>query len=175
MPTSTSTNHALPLTLSLALAAVSLVCACGPQQCETAEPSDAAGDSGGTLVDWVPDESLESLAEAQSHEADAPQPDPYADLSEEERVERAKVLYAEAEEAAKAEDWMQAKIKYEEAYHLVPNKHGLAYKVANAAVEVGDCEKARVFFEHYLIYGELERHEAQLHSALAKHRALECT
>ncbi|EDM78191.1 hypothetical protein PPSIR1_00620 [Plesiocystis pacifica SIR-1] len=36
----------------------------------------STGDSGGSLVDWVPDESLESLAEAQSLEADAPSPTP---------------------------------------------------------------------------------------------------
>ncbi len=56
----------------------------------------------------------------------------------------------------------------------MPGKHGLAYKVATAAVKVDDCEKARIFFEHFLIYGDLERQKPLLLEALAEHRKLEC-
>ena len=157
-------------TCLLALTSIGLV-ACAAAPCETAEPEDA--DS--SVVEWTAQEAMETIAEAKEHEANAPAPDPHADLSEEERTDKARTLFGEAEAHAEAGEWMEAKTKYEEAYHLVPNRHGLAYRVANAAVEVGDCEKARIFFEHFLMYGDISRHEALLHSALAKHRALECT
>lgn len=163
--------HRAGLTLGLAAASLALLTACGPRQCETVEPDEAASAS---LVDWVPDESLETIEQAKLHEADPPEVDPYAELSEEQRTDKARVLFGEAEELAAQAQWLEAKNKYEEAYHLVPSKHGLAYKIANAAIEVGDCEKAQIFLEHYLIYADLERHEALLHSALTKHRQLEC-
>lgn len=163
-PTCRRVLVSLPIVTLLASAA------CAAVPCESVEPADEGG-----LADWIPDESLESIAEAQAYEVDPLPVDPYAELSEEQRTEQARVAFGQAEAFAKQGQWLEAKTKYEEAYHLVPSKHGLAYKVANAAVEAGDCEKARVFFEHYLLYGDINRHQAQLHSALAKHRALECT
>jgi hypothetical protein len=123
------------------------------------------------ITDWVPDESLEI---AKVHEVDPPEVDPYADLSEDERMEKARVLFEEAEAHWDAQQWREAEIKYEEAYHLVPGKHGFAYKVAMAAIKAGDCEKARVFLEHFIIYGDIVAQKSLIVSAKHAHRELEC-
>jgi tetratricopeptide (TPR) repeat protein len=146
---------------------------CASQKCETQSPEQTAKDQGlrMAVLDWVPDESLES---AKRHEVDAPEVDPYADLSEEERTEKARTLFEEAEKHAAQNQWLEAKDKYEAAYHLTPGRHGFALKVGMAAIEVGDCEKAKIFLEHFLIYGDLERQEALILEALRAHRKLEC-
>ena len=74
----------------------------------------------------------------------------------EEDVERAKNLYLEAEDLALAGKHMEALPLYEEAYNLVPGKHGFAYKVGVSAYKVGDCIKAKQFFEHLVTYGAEE-------------------
>ena len=125
---------------TLMLAVLPLGTACGHKTCETAEPAAPQG-SPVAISDWVPDESLEV---AKVHEVDPPEVDPHAGLTEDERMEKAKVLYEQAEAHAANEEWREAELKYEEAYHLVPGKHGFAYKVAMAAVKAGDCEKARM-------------------------------
>jgi tetratricopeptide (TPR) repeat protein len=73
-----------------------------------------------------------------------------APAAQEDPVERAKALYGEAEKLAEDGSWLAAMAKYEEAYQLVPEKHGFAYKVANAAYQGGDCPKAKQFFEHFI-------------------------
>lgn len=145
----------------------------GQQRCETETPAETAEDTGlrMAVLDWMPDEALE---EAKLHEVDPPAVDPYAELSEEQRTEKARTLFEEAEALADQKQWLEAKNKYEEAYHLVPGKHGLAFKVGMAAIEVGDCEKAKIFLEHFVIYGDLARQEALIHEALRAHRGLAC-
>jgi hypothetical protein len=149
---------------------------CAQQKCETDSPELSAKDKGlrPDVVEWVPDESSESSEVAKRHEVDPPEVDPYADLSEEERNDKARDLFVEAEKLAAEAQWLEAKNKYEEAYHLTPAKHGLALKVGMAAIEVDDCEKARIFLEHFIIYGDLERQEVLILDALRAHRKLEC-
>ena len=73
-------------------------------------------------------------------------------MSEEEKSELAKTYYIEAQSAFKAGDYLTAMTKYEEAYFLVPGKHGFAFKVGTAAWKLGDCVKADEYFRHYVTY-----------------------
>jgi hypothetical protein len=43
---------------------------------------------------------------------------------------------------------------YEEAYYLVPGKHGFAYKVGLAAWNARDCNKANEYLKHFIKYGD---------------------
>jgi len=80
-------------------------------------------------------------------------PDPAdANLSEEQKMEKAKGLYMAAEQAFQAGDYATATTKYEQAYYLVPGKHGFAYKVGLAAWNLGDCKKADDYFKHFVKY-----------------------
>lgn len=76
----------------------------------------------------------------------------------EEDVAKARDLYSEAEELAKAGEWQKAADAYEQAYYLVPGKHGFAYKVGTAAWEAGDCERAEQYLSHYRTYGAQDKH-----------------
>lgn len=155
------------ITILLAAGLSILATACGPKKnCESTSPKDAR-----VVSDWMPDESLEI---AKTHEVEAPEVDPYADLGEDERMEKARVLYEEGEALWAAQQWREAEIKYEEAYHLVPGKHGFAFKVAMAAVKAGDCEKALVFLEHFILYGDVDRQLPLIVEAKQAHRDLEC-
>ncbi|GEM_PF-2232109 len=87
----------------------------------------------------------------------APTPDS-ADLSEEEKLERAKQQYVAAEGLAAEGRWEEAVPLYEEAYYLVPGKHGFAHKVGVAAFNAGDCDKANSYLKHFLKYGDPEKH-----------------
>lgn len=156
------------LSNALPLALLTLVTACCPNKADSVAPEPTDIREG--IGDWV-DEPLEV---AKTHEVDAPPVDPYADLSEDERLAQAEVLFHEAEALAKAEQWAEAEAKYETAYHLVPGKHGFAYKVAMAAVNAGDCEKARLFLEHFIIYGDIDRQKPLILEARREHRKLEC-
>jgi len=160
----------LALSSALVLVSLTLIAGCCPKGSSTVAPDPESADTRGGIGDWV-DEPLDV---AKTHEVDAPAVDPYADLSEEERVEKAEVLFHEAEALAKQEQWREAEEKYEEAYHLVPGKHGFAYKVAMAAVKAGDCEKARVFLEHFIIYSDIDRQKAMIIEAKRAHHKLEC-
>lgn len=73
-------------------------------------------------------------------------------MSDEEKSSLAKTFYVEAQSAFKAGDYLTAMTKYEEAYFLVPGKHGFAFKVAIAAWKLGDCVKADEYFRHYVTY-----------------------
>ena len=73
-------------------------------------------------------------------------------MSDEEKSALAKTYYIEAQSAFKAGDFLTAMNKDEEAYFLVPGKHGFAFKVATAAWKLGDCVKADEYFRHYVTY-----------------------
>lgn len=72
--------------------------------------------------------------------------------------EKARDLYMEAEELAKAGEWQKAADTYEQAYYLVPGKHGFAYKVGHAAWEAGDCVRADKYMSHYRTYADTSKH-----------------
>lgn len=76
----------------------------------------------------------------------------------EDDVAKARDLYMEAEELAKAGEWQKAADIYEQAYYLTPSKHGFAYKVGTAAWEAGDCVRAEKYLAHYRTYGEADKH-----------------
>ncbi|KIG13869.1 hypothetical protein DB30_07472 [Enhygromyxa salina] len=106
----------------------------------------------------MPDESLEPTA-TPTPAAAAPE------LSEEERLEQAKALYIEAEQKAAAEDWPAAVELYEQAYFLVPGKHGFALKVGTSADKAGDCKKATQYLEHFVTYAEPDKYGDDLKQA----------
>jgi hypothetical protein len=81
----------------------------------------------------------------------------YSELSEDQKAELAKQRYLEAEALAAAGDWVAALPLYEEAYYLVPGKHGFAHKVGVAAFAAGDCDKANAYLRHFLRYGDPDK------------------
>jgi hypothetical protein len=115
--------------------------------------------------------SLPNLALAQvppppSGPATQPQPQPQPDaqpqpqpteMSEDQKTELAKVKFMEAEELSKQGRWAESVPLYEEAYYLVPGKHGFAHKVGVAAFQAGDCNKANTYLKHFLQYGDPEK------------------
>lgn len=129
--------------ISVLAVAVTLVLAPGCKKKDVVEPEQ----------DWVPDESAE------------PQISPVATMSEEERTEQAKALYMQAEEKAGAEDWVAALPLYEQAYQLMPGKHGFALKVGDAAQKVGDCAKAMTYYEHFTKYAESDKYASDIRRA----------
>jgi hypothetical protein len=89
-----------------------------------------------------------------------PEPQPQAqptELTEDQKVELAKVKFAEAEELSKVGRWADSVPLYEEAYYLVPGKHGFAHKVGVAAFNAGDCNKANTYLKHFIQYGDPEK------------------
>lgn len=78
-------------------------------------------------------------------------------MTEEQKTERAKTIFAEAEALAGQEKWAEAVPLYEEAYYLVPGKHGFAHKVGIAAWNAGDCNKADTYLKHFITYGDPEK------------------
>lgn len=80
-----------------------------------------------------------------------------AAMTEEQKTERAKEIYKQAEELAAQGKWAEATPLYEEAYYLVPGKHGFAHKVGIAAWNAGDCTKADIYLKHFLQYGDPEK------------------
>jgi tetratricopeptide (TPR) repeat protein len=109
---------------------------------ETVEPEDDT---------WVPDESNEPPI------AIAP-----TNMSEEERTAQAKDLYTRAEAKAEAEDWAGALPLYEQAYQLMPEKHGFALKVGDTATKLGDCAKATIYYQHFLNYAEADKYKSDI-------------
>jgi hypothetical protein len=86
-----------------------------------------------------------------------PQPQPTGELSEDDKIELAKEKYMQAEGLANQGRWVEAVPFYEEAYYLVPGKHGFAHKVGVAAWKAGDCDKANSYLKHFLQYGDPEK------------------
>ena len=84
------------------------------------------------------------------------QPEPEVDPEAE---EQAKSLYTQAEKLAKKKKWAEAAKLYEEAYYLVPGKHGFAHKVGVAAFRAKDCDKALSYMLHFLSYAVDEQYE----------------
>jgi thioredoxin-like negative regulator of GroEL len=116
----------------------------GCKKKDVAEPEDDT---------WVPDESTE------------PAISPVATKSEEERTAEAKELFTMAEELAASEDWAGALPLYEQAYQMLPGKHGFALKVADAAQKVGDCAKSITYYEHFVKYAESDKYASDIRRA----------
>lgn len=81
-----------------------------------------------------------------------------ATLNRDEATEKARGLYEQAEGLAAEEKWAEAVEPYEDAYFLVPEKVGFAYKVGKAAFEARRCNKAEEYLGHFMRYGDAEKH-----------------
>lgn len=90
-------------------------------------------------------------------EPDPGTPGPTENLTDEEKEERAKNLYIRAEGLSAQDNWVDAVPLYEEAYYLVPGKHGFAHKVGVAAWNAGDCDKANDYLRHFIKYGDTDK------------------
>jgi hypothetical protein len=86
---------------------------------------------------------------------------PADELTEEQKAEKAKGLYKEAERLAGEGNWEAAVVLYEQAYYLVPGKHGFAHKVGIASWQVKDCDKAYEYLTHFVTYGAAEAKNAE--------------
>ena len=86
-------------------------------------------------------------------------------LTEEERVDRARELYVEAEELAAAGEWDEAAEAYEKAYFLVPHKHGFAHKIGMAAYKTEDCDMAHEYLVHFVEHGDPAKHAEEMDEA----------
>lgn len=76
------------------------------------------------------------------------------ELSQEHAAELAKTLYMRAQELEASGDPVCRLALLEQAYYLVPGKHGFALLVGEAAFDTGDCEKASLFLKHFLAYAD---------------------
>lgn len=112
--------------------------------------------------------SMPSLALAQvppppTGPATQPQPQPEAqpaqptEMTEDQKIELAKAKFMEAEKLYDQGRFAEAVTLYEEAYYLVPGKHGFAHKVGIAAFNAGDCNKSNTYLKHFLQYGDPEK------------------
>ena len=118
----------------------------------------------------MPDESLEPDATPVTAVAPAPE------LSEEEqqaRLDQAKALYVEAEAKAGEGDWVAALDLYEQAYYLVPSKHGFALKVGQAAEQTGNCANAIAYYQHFLKYADGDKYAEAIETTKQSLAALE--
>lgn len=90
---------------------------------------------------------------------------PADELTEEQKAEKAKGLYKEAERLAGEGNWEAAVVLYEQAYYLVPGKHGFAHKVGIAAWQVKNCDKAFEYLTHFVTYAEAEKNADKIKEA----------
>jgi hypothetical protein len=90
---------------------------------------------------------------------------PADELTEEQKAEKAKGLYVEAERLAKDGNWEAAVVLYEQAYYLVPGKHGFAHKVGVASWKVKNCDKAYEYLTHFVTYAEPEKNADKIKEA----------
>lgn len=81
---------------------------------------------------------------------------PADELTEDQKADKAKGLYIEAERLAGEGNWEAAVVLYEQAYYLVPGKHGFAHKVGIASWQVKNCDKAYEYLTHFVTYGASE-------------------
>jgi len=98
------------------------------------------------------------------------EPEPAArepELSEDEKEEKAKNLYLTAEGLAADGNWADAVPLYEQAYYLVPGKHGFAHKVGIATWKVDNCDKAKEYLTHFVTYAEGEKYAEKVAEAQA--------
>lgn len=93
-------------------------------------------------------------------------------------IAKAKGLYMQAEDFVANGNHAEAIPLYEEAYQLVPGKHGFAFKVGVSAYEVKDCVKAKKYFDHLIEYGSDQEKLAgkikEAKSILAKIKKSKC-
>lgn len=82
---------------------------------------------------------------------------PADELTEDQKADKAKGLYIEAERLAKDGNWEAAVVLYEQAYYLVPGKHGFAHKVGIASWKVNNCDKAYEYLTHFVTYAEADK------------------
>ena len=72
-------------------------------------------------------------------------------MSDEDRMNRAKQLYGEADQAFNAGSYTEALQKFEEAYNVyAPSLHVFNINIGQAALELGDCVKAKAAFQRFL-------------------------
>ncbi|TPV97162.1 MAG: hypothetical protein B7733_01085 [Myxococcales bacterium FL481] len=90
---------------------------------------------------------------------------PAEELSEDEKLEKARGLFGEAQDAYADEQYGLAADKFEQAYFLVPAKHGFAHKVGIAAYKAGDCQRAEEYLKHFLEYGDGDKHPDKMSEA----------
>jgi hypothetical protein len=103
----------------------------------------------------------------QPEPAPEPEPEPEPELSDAEKEEKAKNLFMKAEELAGQDRWSEAVPLYEEAYYLVPSKHGFAHKVGIATWKIGDCTKTKEYLTHFVTYAEGEKFAERIAEAQA--------
>jgi hypothetical protein len=89
------------------------------------------------------------------------------ELYEEQKTELAKVLYERAKQAEAEGDLVCALELFEAAYYQVPGKHRMALHVGELAATVGDCEKARDYLEHFVLYADHDKRPDQHERAQA--------
>lgn len=113
-----------------------------------------------TAFAQVPPPPTAAAPEAAPAEEEVFPPPEDAALPEDQKPEKAKELYIEAEGLAGNGDYNAATPLYERAYYLVPGKHGFAYKVGTAAFNSSprDCNKADDYLKHYVKYGDPAKH-----------------
>ena len=79
-------------------------------------------------------------------------------MSEDERIDRARELYAEAENLAHEGYWTEAAPLYIRALEIAPDvrrvRAGLAQRAGNAAWQAGDCDTAQTYLEYYLVHDD---------------------
>jgi hypothetical protein len=81
----------------------------------------------------------------------AAQPADPSSMSEEDKMEKAKALYAAAEALFADGDYAGALSKYEEAYDVyAPSLHVFNVNIGMAAFETGDCVKAKKALQRFL-------------------------
>jgi hypothetical protein len=96
-----------------------------------------------------------------------PEPEPEPELSEEEKEEKAKDLYLQAEALAAEDKWTEAVPLYEQAYYLVPGKHGFAHKVGIATWKIGNCDKTHEYLTHFVTYATEDKYADKVAEAQA--------
>lgn len=104
---------------------------------------------------------------APAEPAPAPEPEPEPELTQEEKEEKAKEMYLAAEALAAEGKWAEAVPLYEQAYYLVPGKHGFAHKVGIATWQVGNCDKTKEYLTHFVTYAEGEKYAEKIAEAQA--------
>ncbi|MEE9382228.1 MAG: hypothetical protein V3V08_02295 [Nannocystaceae bacterium] len=90
---------------------------------------------------------------------------PAAALSDDEKLDKARQIYGQAEQELQANRYAAAANLYEEAYYLVPTKHGFAFKVGMSAFKAGDCPRADEYLKHFLKYGNQDKHGEKISEA----------
>ncbi len=88
-----------------------------------------------------------------------------ANLTPDQKKQRARMLYGEAEALTDGGSWAAAVPKYEEAYYLMPGKHGFARKVGLAAWNAKDCAKADEYLKHFVKYADSAKKQGQIDDA----------